>query len=320
MAIRAGKRQGWGTTEFKPHNLSSVFLGTALLWFGWFGFNGGSAVAANGQAAIAVINTNLAASVAGLTWTAWEYMASKHFSAFAFCSGAVSGLVSVTPASGFVPPWAAVIIGLLGASSCYWFVRFKHHYGFDDALDVFGVHGVGGIVGNLLTGIFASKSIAALGGVTIEGGWIDGHFIQMAYQLVGTVASLAWSFVCTYIIVFAIDRVPNLNWRLSVDDELVGTDKSQMGACAYDYIEAAVRWETLTPELRARSLSGENDMLPQFHMAPLDPAKSKEKSEKDEKDVVNIRLEPLKGEESTGKDQVMIDLPGHPEEPEGKNL
>jgi Amt family ammonium transporter len=239
-AMVAGKRSGLGKENFKPHNLSSVFLGTALLWFGWFGFNGGSQLAADARAAVAVINTNLSASMGGITWVLWEYYTTKKFSAFAFCSGVVAGLVSITPAAGFVPTWSAVIFGFVGASCCVLFISFKHLYFFDDALDVFGIHGVGGITGNLLTGIFASKSIAALGGATIPGGWLDGHYIQVGYQLAGSLGGLAWSFCVTLILLLVINSIPALKLRVLDDDEVAGIDQSQLGVGAYDYIEAAV--------------------------------------------------------------------------------
>jgi len=246
-AIMAGKRHGYGLGHFKPHNLSSVFLGTALLWFGWIGFNGGSQLAADARASIAVLNTNLAAATGGLTWLAMEYRLEKKFSAFAFCSGTVAGLVNITPAAGFVAPWAAFIMAVIGTIACNLFVSFKHVFGFDDALDVFGVHGVGGFVGNLLTGIFASKQIAAIGGVTIEGGWIDGHWVQLGYQLAGSLAAVAWSFCLTIIILFVLDKLPYLGLRLTVDEEILGADRAQMGDSAYDYIEASVNVNNSIP-------------------------------------------------------------------------
>lgn len=194
---------------------------------------------ANARAAVAIVNTNLSACAAGLTWVLLDYRLEKKFSAFGFCSGAVAGLVAITPGCGFVQPWAAFLIGILGACACNLFCSFKHHYGFDDALDVFGVHGVGGIVGNLATGIFASKSIMALDGTGGLGGWVDGHYIQIWYQLAGSMAAATWSFVMTFIIVKTMDMLPWFKLRLHVDDEAKGVDRAQLGEGAYDYIGAA---------------------------------------------------------------------------------
>eukprot|EP00158_Paraphelidium_tribonemae_P007236 Partr_v1_DN28163_c0_g1_i2_m55913 putative Ammonium transporter len=236
-SLVTGKRDGHGRELYKPHNLSSVFLGTALLWFGWFGFNGGSALAASQNAVLALVNTNLSAASGALTWCIIEYRTRKKFSAFAFCCGAVAGLVTITPGAGFVAPWASFLFGVVGATCCNTFVRFKDLYGFDDALDVFGVHGVGGVVGNLLTGIFASKLVNP---ALVDGGWMDGHYMQFLYQLAGSCAGLVWSFTLTYLILFIMNCLSYLNLRLHKDKEMIGLDRAQLGESAYDYIEAAV--------------------------------------------------------------------------------
>lgn len=150
--IKLGKRHGHGTDEFKPHNVANVILGTTMLWFGWFGFNGGSANAANIRAIMALTSSNLAASVGGITWMLIDYRLERKLSALGFCSGAVAGLVCVTPGSGYINVPSAIAFGIVGGTSCNFAVKLKHLLDFDDALDVFAVHGVGGICGNILTG------------------------------------------------------------------------------------------------------------------------------------------------------------------------
>ncbi len=157
-SIMLGKRRGHGTHElnFRPHNVTHIVIGTVFLWVGWFGFNAGSALEADLRAVMAAVVTNLSASVGGMTWCLLDYRLEHKFSTVGFCSGVVAGLVCITPASGFVPAWAAVIFGIIGAASCNYATKIKFFLGADDALDIFAVHGIGGLVGNLLTGIFAA--------------------------------------------------------------------------------------------------------------------------------------------------------------------
>jgi Amt family ammonium transporter len=158
-SIMLGKRSGYSDTHglpYRPHNVTHVVLGTVFLWVGWFGFNGGSALAANMRAVMACVVTHIAASVGGVTWVLLDYRLDKKWSTVGFCSGAIAGLVAITPASGFVPPWAAVVFGIVGAIACNYATKLKYIIGVDDALDIFGEHGMGGIVGNLLTGLFAA--------------------------------------------------------------------------------------------------------------------------------------------------------------------
>lgn len=152
-SIMLGKRQGHGTREliYRPHNVTHVVLGTVFLWFGWFGFNGGSALGSNLRASMACVVTNLAASVGGFTWVLIDYRLERKWSTVGWCSGAIAGLVAITPASGYVPPWSAVVFGVVGAFTCNYATKLKYLIGVDDALDIFAVHGVGGLAGNLLT-------------------------------------------------------------------------------------------------------------------------------------------------------------------------
>ncbi|KAF9920277.1 hypothetical protein FBU30_009917 [Linnemannia zychae] len=235
-ALVLGRRSG-DHRDFRPHSMSNVVIGTVFIWFGWFGFNGGSALSANLRAAMACVVTNLAASVGGLTWVLLDYRHERKLSVLGFCSGAVSGLVAITPGSGFVSPASSVAIGFLGALACNMAVRLKHHLKYDDAFDVFAVHGVGGIVGNLLTGIFAQSWVAALDGATvIPGGWLDGHWMQFVHQLADSAAGLGWSFVVTYLILFIMNKIPGLNLRAKAIHEHRGLDLAELGEMAYGYV------------------------------------------------------------------------------------
>lgn len=158
-SLMLGKRTGYSNSNglpYRPHNVTHVILGTVFLWVGWFGFNGGSALAGNLRAVMACLVTHIAASCAAITWCLLDYRLERKFSVVGFCSGAIAGLVAITPGSGFVTPWAAVIFGVVGGAACNFATKIKFLVGVDDALDIFAEHGVGGIVGNLLTGIFAA--------------------------------------------------------------------------------------------------------------------------------------------------------------------
>ncbi|KAI8141165.1 ammonium transporter AmtB-like domain-containing protein [Fennellomyces sp. T-0311] len=244
-AIILGKRRGHGSItqgeEFKPHNMSNVVLGTAFLWFGWFGFNGGSALAGNMRAAMACVVTNLSAAVGAVTWLVMDYRLERKFSALGFCSGAVAGLVAITPASGFVGPGPAVAIGFLGGFFCNLAVHLKSMFHFDDAVDVFAVHGVGGYVGSVLTGFFAEQYIAGLDGATeIEGGWMNRNWVQLGHQLADATAGAAWSFCITYLILFIMDHIPGLSLRVDPEVELQGLDAAEIGEMAYYHVDKIV--------------------------------------------------------------------------------
>jgi len=245
-----GKRTGHGTDEFKPHNIANVVLGAVLLWFGWFGFNGGSALNSTARAGMAFAVTNLSAAVGGLTWCLLDYRLEKKLSALGFCSGAVAGLVAITPGSGFVGTPAACLFGFCAGIFCNFAVKLKHIFDFDDALDVFAVHGVGGIVGNLLTGIFAQQSIAALDATVIKGGWLDGNWVQFGYQAADSVAGLAYSFVVTSLILFVMDKIPGLSLRADAESEAKGLDETELGELAYYHVDRLVAVNTRTGETK----------------------------------------------------------------------
>lgn len=246
ISVYLGKRRGWGTERlaYKPHNTSFVVIGTVLLWFGWFGFNGGSALSANLRAIQACIVTNLAASVGGLTWMIIDWRLERKWSAVGFCSGAISGLVGITPASGFVGSPAAVAIGVVTAAGCNFATKLKYVINVDDTLDVFASHGVGGFIGCVLTGLFADSRVAGFDGLTeIPGGWINHNYIQLGYQLADATSGMAYSFVMTSIILWIMHFIPGLNLRCDEEAEIVGMDEAFVGEFYVDFVGA-------DPELR----------------------------------------------------------------------
>ncbi|KAG8216639.1 ammonium transporter AmtB-like domain-containing protein [Butyriboletus roseoflavus] len=239
ISLYLGKRHGYGTEQlaYKPHNTTYVILGTVFLWFGWFGFNGGSALSANYRATEACIVTNLAASVGGLTWMLWDWRLERKWSAVGFCSGAISGLVAITPGSGFVGAPAAVLFGFMAGTLCNFATQLKFIFRYDDALDIFASHAIGGLVGNLLTGLFAQASIAGADGVTtIPGGWLDHNYKQLGIQLADSVSGFAYSFVMTTIILWVMHYIPFLRLRCDGETEIIGVDDAEMGEFAYDYV------------------------------------------------------------------------------------
>ncbi|UPK97754.1 hypothetical protein LCI18_008689 [Fusarium solani-melongenae] len=239
-SMMLGKRRGHGTHElnYRPHNATHIVTGTVFLWVGWFGFNAGSALAANLRGVMAALVTNLAACVGGITWCLLDYRLERKFSTVGFCSGVVAGLVCITPGSGYVPPWAAVIFGVLGASGSNYATKVKFLLGIDDALDIFAVHGVGGLIGNICTAFFASPTIAALDGHSrINGGWTHHHWAQMGYQLADSFCGGLYSFSVTCLILFIMNLIPGLRLRASEEAEILGIDDAEIGEFAYDYVE-----------------------------------------------------------------------------------
>lgn len=239
ISIYLGKRRGYGTESlaYKPHNTTYVVLGTVFLWFGWFGFNGGSALSANLRATQACIVTNLAASVGGLTWMFWDWRLERKWSAVGFCSGAIAGLVAITPGSGFVGSPAAVLFGFMAGTLCNFATQLKFVFGYDDCLDIFASHGIGGMIGNILTGIFAQASVAGFDGITnIPGGWLDRNYMQLAWQLADSATGFGYSFSMTMVILWTMHFIPGLRLRADEDSEILGIDDAEMGEYAYDYV------------------------------------------------------------------------------------
>jgi len=237
-ALYLGKRVGYPQEAMKPHSITISVIGACLLWVGWFGFNAGSAVAASGLATSAFINTHFAAATAALGWMAAEWMKSGKPSMLGGISGAVAGLVAITPASGFVQPMPALLIGLLAGVVCFWMVTAaKHMFGYDDTLDAFGVHGAGGTLGALLTGVFATNLInnAQINGKVIPLGLVDGNPGQILNQAIGVGVAVALAVVGTLVILKVCDMV--IGVRVEPDDEEQGLDLSQHGEEGY-FLEA----------------------------------------------------------------------------------
>jgi Amt family ammonium transporter len=223
-----GKRHGYGTENFAPHDLSMAVIGTGLLWVGWFGFNGGSALGANSRAAFAIVATHLAASTGALTWMFLEWWTRGKPSVLGMISGAVAGLGTITPASGFVLPWHAVVIGLFAGCLCYWAcTSLKLRLGYDDSLDVFGVHGVGGATGTLLTGVFAVAAVSASSDTTGFSGLIEGNPRQLLVQLYAIIAVIVWSGAVSFVLLKVIEFLVPL--RVNQQNEIEGLDLTQHG-------------------------------------------------------------------------------------------
>ena len=231
MAIMLGRRKGYRTIghPFTPHNIPFVFIGTSLLWLGWFGFNAGSGLAADGLAANAFLVTHLATSAAAVIWMALEWILYKKPTIVGFCTGAVAGLVAITPAAGTADVLGAFAIGGISALVCFFMVAYvKPKLKYDDSLDAFGVHGIGGIVGSILTGVFATRAITGTEDVQ---GALYGDWNQLWIQVVATGASVVYSAVLTFILFFIVNKTIGL--RVSKDDESTGLDISQHGEIAY---------------------------------------------------------------------------------------
>jgi Amt family ammonium transporter len=223
-ALMLGKRRGYGSEPMAPHNLVLSVIGASLLWVGWFGFNAGSAAAANGSAGMAMAVTQIATAAAALAWMFVEWALRRKPSVLGIISGAVAGLVAITPASGFVDPRGALIIGLVAGAACYWGATgLKHMFGYDDSLDAFGVHAVGGAVGAILTGVLA---VAAVGGDG-HSGLIDGNPRQVLIQLYAVGCTVGYDVVVSLILLKAIDLVIGL--RVHIDAEREGLDLSLHG-------------------------------------------------------------------------------------------
>lgn len=230
--IYMGKRKGFGKEAFHPHNVPMVITGAAILWFGWFGFNGGSALGSNGLASAAFINTHLATAAALLGWLAAEWIRNKAPTTIGAATGAVAGLVAITPAAGFIEPWAAVVLGLVAGIVCYAAVSLKPRLRYDDSLDVVGVHMVGGIVGALLTGVFATETISGIDGAN---GLIYGNAAQFTAQAIAVGVTLVYSFVATFVVLKITDLLVGV--RVTEEEEQTGLDLTQHSESAYVFAD-----------------------------------------------------------------------------------
>ena len=231
MALMVGRRKDYRAGRpITPHNIPFVFLGTALLWLGWFGFNAGSGLAADGLAANAFLVTHIATCMAAVTWAAIDWVINKKCTTVGACTGAVAGLVAITPAAGSVDLVGALFIGLITSAVCFWMVAVvKPKFGYDDALDAFGVHGVGGIIGSVLTGVFATQFVTGEGGVQ---GALYGDWNQLWIQIAATVISMVFSAVMTFVLFKVVDKLVGIRVDKRVEEE--GLDIYEHGESAYD--------------------------------------------------------------------------------------
>jgi Amt family ammonium transporter len=234
LAIVLGKRIGWRKDPMRPHSLPLVMLGAGLLWFGWFGFNAGSALGANGIAGLAFMNTQVAAAAAIVGWLAVEKIRNGHATSLGAASGAVAGLVAITPACAFVAPWAAVVIGFIAGILCALAVSLKYKFGFDDSLDVVGVHLVGGIWGSLAIGLFGTHVVNSIG---LDGLLYGGGTTLLGKQALGVGLVAGYSFIATLIIGFAIEKT--IGFRIAKDAEVEGIDLIEHAESAYEYASSS---------------------------------------------------------------------------------
>jgi Amt family ammonium transporter len=227
-ALVVGKRKGFGVDNMAPHNLPMTVLGAAILWFGWFGFNAGSALAAGDLSTSAFVNTHTAAAMATLSWVFAEWIHRGKPTVLGAASGCVAGLVAITPAAGFVQPMGGLVIGLLAGVVCYGAVMLKGRIGYDDSLDVVGVHCVGGTLGALATGVFATTAVNAAG----ANGLLYGNPRLLGIQAVAVAVSLAYSFVVSFLLLKVLDKTMGL--RVEKEDEVMGLDLSMHGEAGYN--------------------------------------------------------------------------------------
>jgi Amt family ammonium transporter len=231
LVLVLGKRKGFGRDPMRPHNLPLVLIGTGILWFGWFGFNAGSALGANGLAGLAMVNTQVATAAGLLAWIGTERLRDGHATTLGAASGAVAGLVAITPACGSVTPVGAILVGLVAGGLCALAVTLKHRLGYDDALDVVGVHLVGGLAGTLLIGLVASDT--STGSADLRGLFYGGGLSLLGKQAIAAFTVLAYSFVLTYVIALIVKATIGL--RVSEEDEITGIDTTNHAESAYEF-------------------------------------------------------------------------------------
>ncbi len=242
LAIVVGRRVGWKRDPFRPHNLPAVLLGAGLLWFGWYGFNAGSALAANGTAALALINTTGTATAAILGWMAVELLRDKKATSFGAASGAIAGLVAATPSCGTVSPLGSLVVGLVAGMVCAWAIGVKYRLGYDDSLDVVGVHFVGGVVGMVMIGLLATQTNVENLGFGSAGLFYGGGLAQLGRQVVAVVAVMVYAFGVTWLIGRLIDKT--IGFRIDEETEVSGIDQAEHLETAYDNIGGGSSFST----------------------------------------------------------------------------
>ncbi|MBT2232762.1 ammonium transporter [Nonomuraea sp. NEAU-A123] len=229
LALVLGKRKGWRKEPMRPHNLTLVLLGVGLLWFGWFGFNAGSELAVDGTAGLAFMNTQIATAVAAGAWIVVEKLRDGHATSLGVASGAVAGLVAITPACGFIDPWAAMLLGLIAGAVCAYAVGLKYRFNFDDSLDVVGVHLVGGVIGAVSLGFLAAYPFLEQQN---KGLFYGGGVTQLGLQVLGPIAVGGYSFIITWVVAKIIDKT--MGFRIPVEDEVTGIDVTTHAETGYD--------------------------------------------------------------------------------------
>ncbi|GAA5827499.1 hypothetical protein JCM11251_003836 [Rhodosporidiobolus azoricus] len=241
MSWFVGHRRGYGTTklDYRPQSTTLICLGTAFIFTGWCGFNGASMSAMSLKSVLCITNTIMAGNAGALAWVAMDYYFTRKYSAIGICSGILAGLIGITPAVGYVAPYSAVAIGIFTAIASNYATNVKRWLNVDDPTDVFSLHGCGGIAGGILTSLFAEARYAAFDGSVIDGGWIDHHWVQIGYQLAGICSVVAWTAVVSFILLFVINLIPGLKFRISEDEEIIGVDEAEIGEYAHDYLHFA---------------------------------------------------------------------------------
>ena len=260
-----GRRQEKMMLNFRPHNVSLIVLGTCFLWFGWLGFNGGSSFGANLRAVMACWNTNLTAIFGGVTWVILDWRLARKLSMVGWCSGTISGLVAATPASGFITPWASVILGVVTGAACNYATKIKYWIRIDDSMDVLAEHGIAGVIGLVFNALFGDYRISGLDGVNTGaglGGWVIHNYKQLYIQVAYIVATSAYTFFMSALIAFLINLIPGLKLRASEEAELLGMDDDQLGEFAYDYVEVRRDYLAWTPQKSQQRKEGD-DVSPQ---------------------------------------------------------
>jgi Amt family ammonium transporter len=256
VALVVGKRLGYPRERSIPHNLTLVLLGAGVLWFGWFGFNGGSAGAASGTAVLALVNSQLAAAAGGMAWLVVDLIRYRKASALGFASGLVAGLATVTPASGFVGPLPAIVIGVAAGLACYAAVTLKGRFGYDDTLDAFGVHGVGGFLGTVLLGAFAAKAWNSNG----ADGLLAGNAAFLGKQLLAALASVAFSAVGTLAVLKIVEATVGL--RVTADEEREGLDINLHGEEGYSIVNSSFGRAEILAAPRVQEAAGRGSAVP----------------------------------------------------------
>lgn len=253
----------------KPHSPLLMCIGTVFIWFGWFAFNGASTANLSLRSIYVVVNTNLAACGGGVAWVCLDYFYKKKFSLVGFCSGIIAGLVGITPAAGYVPVYVACLVGVVTTTCSFYAVRYKYLLSVDDGLDIFALHGVGGVVGDILTGFFAANYVPALDGVSgssYEGGWWNSNFRQMGLQLAGAVTCAAWSFFVSCLLLFIINKIPGLHIRASEEHEVRGLDLMYLEEVDFEdglsngcMISEGVSRHSPSPPTKVQPVTGEQE-------------------------------------------------------------